>query len=128
MALGVRELLLGHNHLETIQAILNLACIYQERSNPIEAIRLYRQVWEHCKTDLAHNQEAAFDCAEHLIKAVEAAGLGEDSIKVCAWMWKTRKRILGEADPLTISTGERLAWTLLRHQRIKESVAVEREV
>lgn len=128
LALGVREFLLGDSHLETMQTIVNLARLYEERSNPLEAIRLYKQAWEHCKSDLAHKEEAAFDCAERIMKTVEVAGLGEDAIGVCAWMWRTRKRVLGEADALTISTGERLAWILLRHQRIKDSVTVEREV
>jgi tetratricopeptide (TPR) repeat protein len=127
-SLAIRRCLLGDVHPESMQSVVNLAQLYEHRSNHMEASTLYQEVWEYCKADLDHQWKAAFESAERFIQMVEASGFGEEAIQICTWTWVTQKRLLGEADTATISTGERLSWILLRHQYIRESVAVEREI
>jgi tetratricopeptide (TPR) repeat protein len=43
-------------------------------------------------------------------------------------MWEAYQKVLGTIDDKTISTGSRLAWMYLRHERIDESLEVDRTI
>jgi tetratricopeptide (TPR) repeat protein len=110
-ALHLRKSTLGESHLDTIQAMHELASIWQAQGHYIKAEPLRAQVLELRKTVLREKHPDTIRAMNNLASTWQAQGYLGKAELLQMQVLELRKTVLGEKHPDTIRAMSNLAWT-----------------